>query len=152
MQWPLLFGYKAKFVGFALILMHIPLRAIWERVDPGIDKSHQLPDLPIDSLLFTSSHLFYISSTILVLGGLFLIAFSKEKIEDEQIAYLRLQSLHVAMYFNYFVLLLTLVLTNGVDFIDMLRIDIWLPLIFFILTFRFRLFRSAGMIKTEQRI
>ena len=41
----------------------------------------------------------------MVLVGLFLIAFSKEKIEDEQIVQFRLDSLRWAIYLNYAILL-----------------------------------------------
>ena len=116
---------------------------------PGLD-SHKLPEKPSDSMLFTNQHLFTIASSILVLIGLFLIAFSKEKIEDEQISQLRLDSLRWAIYMNYFILLLSLIFTNGIDFIDMLRLNLWVPLVFFIIRFRwviYRLNRSLNMEK-----
>jgi len=107
-----------------LILLHIPIRMIWESVNPGIDTSHRLPVRAGDSALFTNEHLFFLASSLLVLVGLFLIAFSKEKIEDEQISQLRLDSLRWAIYLNYFILLLSLVFTNGIDFIDILRLNL----------------------------
>ena len=147
---PFLFNYKSRFDGFALILAHIPVRIIWEYLYPGIDKSHELPVKPGDSVLFTNGHLFYIASTLLVLSGLFLIAFSKEKIEDEQITRLRLEFLQWAVYFNYFILILSLFLTNGIDFIDILRLNIWIPLIFFIVRFKWKLFQLNRLAKIEE--
>jgi hypothetical protein len=136
-----LLPYKSRWIGLLLIFLHIPIRAIWEIYYPGIDE-HRLPVSPNDSILFTNAHLFYIASSLLVLTGLFLIAFSKEKLEDEQISQLRLDSLRWAIYVNYALLILTLVFTNGVNFIDMLRLNLWMPLVFFIIRFRWVIYRQ----------
>jgi len=118
---------------------------------PGLD-SHRLPEKPSDSILFTNQHLFSIVSTILVLVGLFLIAFSKEKIEDEQISQLRLDSLRWAIYLNYLILLLSLIFTNGIDLIDILRLNIWVPLVFFIIRFRWVIYRLNRSLKMEKSL
>ena len=131
-------------------MAHVPVRIIWEFINPGIDQSHNLPVRPGDSALFTNAHLFYIASTLLVLTGLFLIAFSKEKIEDEQIAQLRLQSLQWAVYLNYFILIMSLFLTNGIDFIDILRLNLWIPLVFFIIRFKWKLYQLTRLLKKEE--
>ncbi|HMH32993.1 MAG TPA: hypothetical protein VK543_08175 [Puia sp.] len=144
-----LFPYKSRYLGIALILLHIPVRLIWEMANPGID-SHRLPVKGNDSILFTNEHLFFLASSVLVLIGLFLIAFSKEKIEDEQIYQLRLDSLRWAIYFNYLVLLFSLLFTNGINFIDMLRLNLWLPLLFFIIRFRWVIFRLNRSLNLEK--
>jgi len=144
-----LFPYKSRWIGLGLILLHIPVRKIWEALYPGLD-SHRLPEKPSDSMLFTNAHLFFIVSSILVLIGLFLIAFSKEKIEDEQISQLRLDSLRWAIYLNYLILLLSLIFTNGIDFIGMLRLNLWGPLIFFIIRFRWVIYRLNRSVNTEK--
>ncbi|MBS1596860.1 MAG: hypothetical protein JST75_01440 [Bacteroidetes bacterium] len=144
-----LFPYKSRFVGIGLILLHIPIRAIWEYLYPGLGE-HHLPVKPGDSVLFTNQHLFSITSAILMLVGLFLIAFSKEKIEDEQIAQLRLDSLRWSIYLNYLILLLSLIFTNGIDFIDILRLNLWVPLLFFIIRFRWVLFRLNRSLTEEK--
>jgi len=149
MQSKYLFPYKSRFVGLGLILLHIPIRIIWEMAVPGLSE-HRLPQKPGDSMLFTSQHLFYISSAILMLVGLFLIAFSKEKIEDEQIAQLRLDSLRWSIYLNYLILLLSLIFTNGIDFIDILRLNLWVPLLFFIIRFRWVLYRLNKSLTAEK--
>lgn len=143
-----LFPYRSRFLGLGLILLHIPVRATWEMIYPGID-DHKLPTSSVDSVLFTNAHLFFIASTLLVLTGLFLIAFSKEKIEDEQISQLRLDSLRWSIYLNYLILILSLIFTTGIDFIDILRINLWVPLVFFIIRFRWVLFRLNRSLKTE---
>ena len=150
MQSKYLFPYKSRFLGIGLILLHIPIRAVWEYLYPGLSE-HRLPEKPGDSVLFTNQHLFTITSSILMLVGLFLIAFSKEKIEDEQIAQLRLDSLRWAIYLNYLILLLSLVFTNGIDFIDILRLNLWVPLLFFIIRFRWVLYRLNRSLTIEKK-
>jgi hypothetical protein len=99
--------------------------------------------------LFSSPHLFYIATTLMVLVGLFLIAFSKEKIEDEQIAQLRLDSLRWAIYLNYAILLFSLIFTQGGNSKHFLTLNIWLPLLFFILRFQWVLYRLNRSVKPE---
>jgi hypothetical protein len=81
------------------------------------------------------------------LVGLFLVAFSRERLEDEQIIQLRLDSLRWAIYLNYAILLFGLIFTDGHESGHILMLNIWLPLLFFILRFQwviYRLNRSAG--------
>ncbi|HEY2648718.1 MAG TPA: hypothetical protein VGI38_05975 [Puia sp.] len=78
--------------------------------------------------------------------GLFLVAFSRERVEDEQITQLRLDSLRWAIYLNYAILLFSLIFTQGSESNHILFLNMWLPLLFFILRFRwviYRLNRSA---------
>jgi hypothetical protein len=147
-----LFPRKSRYIGLFLILLHIPVRWIWEYLNPGIDHSHRLPSKAGDSLLFTNEHLFFLASALLMVTGLFLIAFSKEKIEDEQISQLRLDSLRWAIYLNYLILILSLVFTNGIDFIDILRLNLWVPLVFFIIRFRWVIFRLDRSLNKEEKI
>ena len=73
--------------------------------------------------------------------GLFLIAFSREKIEDERVIQLLMDSLQWAIYFNYLILIVSLLFTNGIDAADMLHLFLWVPLVFFIVRFRWVIFR-----------
>jgi hypothetical protein len=135
-----LFPYKFRFLGAVLVLAHIPLMWIWDN-QKTVDHYHDLANMPRDQALFSPGHLYFIGTSLLVLVGLFLFAFSKEKIEDEQIAQLRLDSLRWAIYMNYLILILCIIFTNGIDFLDMLRLNLWVPLIFFIIRFRWVIFR-----------
>jgi uncharacterized membrane protein len=135
-----LFSYKSRYWGLILILAHILVMHIWRRSFPG-NASREMHGIPDNSALFNSGHLFFIATSLLVLAGLFLIAFSKEKVEDEQIGQLRLDSLRWAIYFYYLTLVLSIVFTNGIDYIDILRLNTWVPLVFFIVRFRWVIFR-----------
>ena len=77
----------------------------------------------------------------MVLVGLFLVAFSRERVEDEQITQLRLDSLRWAIYVNYGILLFSLIFTYGQEVYHILLLNIWLPLLFFILRFQWVLYR-----------
>jgi hypothetical protein len=135
-----LFPFKSRYVGIALILVHIPVKMLWDAYYPG-GSNHNSPATSEDSFLFSAPHLFFIGTTLMVLVGLFLIAFSKERIEDEQIVQLRLDSLRWAIYLNYGILLFSLVFTHGSDSHHILLLNIWLPLLFFILRFQWILYR-----------
>src|ERR1017187_1793885 len=134
-----LFPYKTRYLGIALILVHIPIKLLWDYYYPGGYRMHSSPGA--DSGLFSPPHLFFIGTTLMVLVGLFLVAFSKEKVEDEQIVQLRLDSLRWAIYLNYGILLFSLVFTHGSDSHHILLLNIWLPLLFFILRFQWILYR-----------
>ena len=136
-----LFPHYFKFIGIGCILIHLPIVLIRKAMDWHFDHS--------DAHLFDGGHIFYIITILLVVVGLLMVAFSKEKIEDEQITQLRLDALQWAIYFNYFVLIISLVFTKDRDAIDMLKINLWMPLVFFILLFRWKLYRNNQVIKED---
>lgn len=141
-----LFPFKTRYFGIALILLHIPIKLLWDHLYPG-GHGHHDPTADNNGILFSPPHLFFIGTTLMVLVGLFLIAFSKEKIEDEQIVQLRLASLRWAIYLNYAILLFGLVFTIG-ESDHILVLNIWLPLLFFILRFQWVLYRLKRSAKS----
>jgi len=140
-----LFPYNSRFIGIALILIHIPIKLLWDAHYPGGYDYQSMADS--DSVLFSAPHLYFIGTTLMVLVGLFLVAFSMEKIEDEQIVQLRLDSLRWAIYLNYAILLFSLVFSG--DSRHILMLNIWLPLLFFILRFQWVLFRLNRSAKSN---
>jgi hypothetical protein len=130
-------------------LIHIPIKLLWDKLYPEGYGHHDITS-ENSQFLFSPPHLFFIGTTLLVLVGLFLIAFSKEKIEDEQIVQLRLDSLRWAIYLNYAILLFSLVFTYGGDSNHILMLNIWLPLLFFILRFQWVLFRLKRSAKSDE--
>src|ERR1700748_1737046 len=95
-----LFPYWCKYLGVILFLVHLPVYVF--RKDLG------LADLAPTDSLFSAYHAFYLLTSILMLAGLVLFAFSKEKIEDEQIAQLRMDSLQWAIYLSYIIVIVWL--------------------------------------------
>lgn len=79
----------------------------------------------------------------IIIGGL-LVGFSREKIEDEFIYKLRKDSLVWALLFNYLVLVLAIVFIYDFTFFDVLVINMFTPLIFFILRFNFIKFKNQS--------
>ena len=79
--------------------------------------------------------------------SLIFIGFSKEKIEDEQIAQLRLDSLQWSVYFNYVILSLAIVFIHGMAFLDAMVYNMFTSLIFFIIRFRFAVYRETKLLK-----
>jgi hypothetical protein len=145
-----LFPHSSRYVGIALILVHIPIKLLWDARYPGGYAMHNPPGMDNADSLFSPPHLFFIGTVLMVLAGLFLIAFSREKIEDEQIVQLRLDSLRWAIYLNYGILLFSLVFTYGPDSRDILMLNIWLPLLFFILRFQWVLYRLNRSAKSDE--
>ncbi len=140
-----LFPYWCKFLGLVLIVIHVPVMHISGHLgfDPHSDKG--------DDGVFSQHHIFFITTIIFMVIGLLLVAFSKEKVEDEQISQLRLDSLQWAIYFNYLVLITTAVFMNHNDFRDILYLNLWAPLLFFILRFRWVIYRLCRTLKEENK-
>jgi hypothetical protein len=144
-----LLPFKSRYLGIALILVHIPIKLIWDAYYPEGYSHHPVNSSYSGSFLFFPPHLFFIGTTLMVLIGLFLIAFSKERMEDEQIVQLRLDSLRWAIYLNYAILLFSLVFTNGRESDHILLLNIWLPLLFFILRFQWVLYRLNRLARSN---
>jgi len=99
--------------------------------------------------LLNSEHIFTAIATILIITGLLFIAFSKEKIEDEQILKLRLDSLQWAIYLNYFILIITVAFVSNNLLRDVIVLNIWTPLVFFIIRFRWMIFKLNKSLKED---
>ena len=109
-------------------------------------------------ILFDSPTLFSIRTNnftdelggILLITGLLLIAFSKEKDEDERIATLRLESLLWAVLINSFLLILAMIfLYNGL-FLQAMSYNICTTLILFVIRFNVKLYADRRTIKTPE--
>ncbi|EHQ27341.1 hypothetical protein [Mucilaginibacter paludis] len=84
-----------------------------------------------------------------IITGLLLIGFSKEKIEDELIAQLRLDSLQWAIYLNYIILIICVVCINGFSFFSVMVYNMFTPLLFFILRFRLKVMMNNRLFRVE---
>ena len=135
-----LFPHWFRYLGWGLVILHVPLSMLG-RARGMINIMDNSPGTPG---LFTGEHLFFICTALVMTTGLFFVAFAKEKIEDEQIWHIRLDSLRWAIYINYLILIISLVFIEDVG--HMLELNLWVPLIFFIIRFRWIIFglnRSA---------
>jgi hypothetical protein len=138
-----LFPYWCRYLGWGLVILHVPLSMLG-RANGMIN----IMDVqPTNGNLFSGEHLFFICTSLVMASGLFLAAFAKEKIEDEQIWQIRLDSLRWAIYLNYLILIISLVFINDIGHI--LELNLWLPLLFFIIRFRWMIFRLNRSLSRE---
>lgn len=87
-----------------------------------------------------------LTSTIvgtLFLAGALLVAFSRQKQEDEYIARIRMTSLLWAVLVNYVLLLLAFLLVYGLPFMSVMMYNMFTVLIIFIARFHFILYQNA---------
>jgi len=136
-----LFPYWCRYLGWGLVIAHVPVTMIARNQGLNVDSPL------VNNGLFTGGHLFFISTALLMSLGLFLVAFAKEKIEDEQIWQIRLDSLRWAIYINYIVLITSLVFINDTGHI--LELNLCVPLLFFIIRFRWVIFRLNRSLSRE---
>lgn len=87
---------------------------------------------------------------ILFLSGALLVAFSREKQEDEFIEKLRLSALLWAVLVNYVLLLLAFLIIYGIDFVYIMLYNMFTTLILFIGRFNYLLYKSSKMAPDEE--
>ncbi len=78
---------------------------------------------------------------VLLIVSLLLIAFSKEKSEDEYILKIRLESLLWAVYVNYAILFIAVLFIFGMPFFWFMIFNMFTVLLFFIIKFNWQLSR-----------
>lgn len=89
---------------------------------------------------------------LLVLSGLFLIAFAKEKSEDEMVRYIRYQSLIISFYLSFIFLLAATFFTYGFAFLYMLILFSAIPMVSYIVIFRFHLYLYRKKLKSNYEV
>jgi len=90
-----------------------------------------------------------IIGTILILSFL-MVAFSKEKQEDELIAKIRLESLVWATYVNYAVLFVAMLFVYGMSFLWVMIFNMFTILLFFIIRFNWQVRKLNKFIGHEE--
>lgn len=91
-----------------------------------------------------SNSLFDELTCLLIIVGGILVAFSKEKVEDEFISKLRRDSLVWALIVNYSILVLATIFVYGMTFFHVLVFNMFTPLLFFIIRFNFLKLKSQS--------
>lgn len=74
--------------------------------------------------------------------GLLLLAFSKEKVEDEQISRVRLESLQWSVYLNYSILIFLIISIHGAVFFQITVYNMFTLLVFFLIRFHYVLYKQ----------
>ncbi len=147
-----LFPHQSRILGYACILAYIPVMVFKKLLHHGYSNQDSAQKLADASGLFNSEHILTAIAMLFLFGGLLLVAFSKEKVEDEQILQLRLDSLHWAIYLNYLILIIGVFVTPTFQFIGILLFNLWAPLLFFIIRFRWKIYLLNRLFKNEEEL
>ena len=78
-----------------------------------------------------------------VIIGLLLVAFSREKIEDEMISQLRLEALQWSVYINYLILAIAILTIYDGAFLNVMIYNMFTVLLVFIARFRWLIFGTT---------
>ena len=92
---------------------------------------------------------FTLISILIIIGGL-LVAFSKEKNEDEYIEKLRLSSFQWSVIVNSVLLLFCVIFIYDISFLTVMVYNMFTVLILFIVRFNFLLYRNNKATKDEK--
>ncbi|MDH7446607.1 hypothetical protein [Aquimarina sp. 2201CG14-23] len=80
---------------------------------------------------------------IIIIGGL-MVSFSKEKIEDEFISKIRLDSLTWAILVNYGILLFATIFIYDMQYFNVLIYNMFTPILIFILRFNYVVYKKPN--------
>lgn len=84
----------------------------------------------------------------LTLVALFLVAFSKEKKEDEYVSSVRLKAFQISIYMNYIILAVATVLVYGFSYLMVIEINLFTIPIIFILVYNYLIYVRPRLGKT----
>lgn len=90
-----------------------------------------------------------IAAVLIIVGGV-LVAFSKTEDEDEFIAKIRMESLIWATYVNYIVLIITILFVFDMAFFNVMIVNMFTILLFFIVRFHYILHKTKKGITNEE--
>jgi len=124
--------------------MNVKVLSLWPSPIPTLPKgtgvSTGLPVRPLYA--FVMNNLADELTAILAIVALAMIAFSKEKIEDEYIAKIRLDSLLNATYVNYLILIFCILFFYELSFLSVLIYNMFTLLVVFIARYYYVLYKS----------
>lgn len=83
-------------------------------------------------------------TSFFLLAGLFLMAFSREKNESEELNVFRLKAFFIAAYSNFLFLFVAVFFTYGFSFVYMLMLNMGFGLLVYIIAFQRMLFKSRS--------
>jgi hypothetical protein len=156
-----LFSYRCKRIGWILFIpgLIVGILILIVRIEVSQWEFLKIPVFAIldkgimdDDVIFGWTKTYIhdeLGALLLIIGGI-LIAFSRQKIEDELIAKIRLESLIWATYINYGILALCIIFLYGLAFLEVMVYNMFSLLIFFMIRFNWVLYRSNKMITDEE--
>ena len=84
-------------------------------------------------------------TALLILVGLFVISFTKEKIENESVSVIRYKSFILTFYINTQIIVLSFLFVYGFGFINILVINVFSPFIIYIILSRYFLSKIRNL-------
>jgi hypothetical protein len=153
-----LFPNRYKKLGWLLFILGIIIGIAFLIYQSDINLFNIKAFALAEEALFSDNSFFSISgnnflddiSSILIIIGALLIAFSKEKFEDEFISKIRLESLVWATYINYAILTLAIIFVKDMTFFWVLVFNMFTLLVFFLVRFNWALYKSKNQIYDEE--
>lgn len=134
-------GLMIVFGNFELSFLDMDVFTIYDSGFPGMNTYFAMTDNNITN---------EVVGILFLLGAVF-VAFSKEKMEDEFIAKIRLDSLLWAVYLNYAILLLCFLFFFGFGFMAVMILNMYSVLLFFIIRYQIVLFRYRRIDSHEEQ-
>lgn len=128
-------------------LLFLQKTSIFAVVDTGMPLSFQAEN---DYFVRIQDDIrFELYSVLAIIGAIFL-AFSKQRIEDEYISKIRLESLVWATYLHFILLILSILAVYGIGFLNVLIINVFSVLILFNIRFYFILLKTKHSRRDEK--
>ncbi len=141
---------KYKIWGWVIFIPALLTGIIVMSMDFDIDFTVRFPIIYNSELLVGKSGWFVVSQInvvnnlagfFVIIGGL-LIGFSKEKEEDEYVNHLRLNAILWSIKVSYLIFLILFIAVFGIDFIKVMVLVMYLPLILYIFRFHYLLVKT----------
>lgn len=140
-------GWIIAIPAFVLMIFNVHYEFTFPFLDYSVKKEN--------GLFFDEGFLFNLHSnnftdeigSVLLLTGLLLIAFSKEKDEDERISQLRLESLLWAVFINTILIIISIIFFYNVLFLQVMVYNICTTLILFIIRFNLKINSERKILK-----
>ena len=104
-------------------------------------------------ILFTDNTDSYLLNNIAIIGtciGAILATCSRENVEDEMTGQIRLNSLLIALYINYAILIVCSLVIYDLAFLDVMLYNMFTILLIFMVVFRWKIWRVKKATENEQ--
>ena len=135
-----LFPHGFRLIGWLIFVLSILLSLAYTYADFRTSWSERI--IRNEPSIAVSSYIDEISAVGVIIG-LLLIAFSREKVEDEMISQLRLEALQWSIYVNYIILIVTIVIVYDKAFLGVMIYNMFTVLLVFIARFRWLIFGTT---------
>lgn len=149
-----LFPHRFRLIGWlifipsallGLAVMYVDFKVTWLTA-PWLSESFTITSGFSITHLMDSQDLTDEVAAIGIIAGLLLIAFSREKVEDEMIGQLRLEALQWSVYANYIVLAIAILTVYDEIFLNVMIYNMFTVLLVFIIRFRWLIHRNNNIL------